>query len=686
MRKKSILKQLLVPMITLAIALPVVVLVVFSTSYEQEIHSQNKQLSALIAGEISIFMDKAYQINGELADNPSVLTMDTTIQTDILARCVKRNPYLDQIYIQGTDGMQTGRSSGELADRSARWWFQQMMQEPEAFISRSYYSVATGMPCASVFFPMYEDSTLKGIYAADLKLDFLQELIGEHSDEKDGRISFVIDGEGVVVAHPDRTQIEEQYDYKELTRTVAVRDEAGNPEYDAAGNIKTQQHPLEISSDLKEVIAQVMEGTGGSRKISFDGETYYAGYASITLLGKSDPWSLITLQKKSAAMAMVRRMFLAAAVISAAAAAAVALIVLSVSRRLTVPVVSITGLMECAAEGDFSVAAKEEGKTEVGRLAKSYNRMADRICGALSRIAGFTQDLQRCCGKLQAMEAQAASISQAVGEISCGTAKQVLEVGCVVERTASMEERFDVLKEKSAGMLREAGRTVKSGDEGILGIQRLEAQNHQAASHVGCSYEKIKLLEAHSSKIAQIVGTINSISSETELLALNASIEAARAGEQGRGFAVVAESIGKLAAETSKATTDIDGMIADLCGDIAGIVTQIEDVRRIMAAQVQEVQKTGEIFQEFKETTRQTGSFAGEMDILIGEMYGIDREIVEAAHRIREISEKAEQLSGQVAVSMREELTEIQSGVESLTAVSKGMEAEMAKFQLSNIR
>ena len=55
------------------------------------------------------------------------------------------------------------------------------------------------MPCTSIFFPMYREGKLVGIYAADLKLDFLQSLIGEYSHEKDGRISFVIDGEGAVV-------------------------------------------------------------------------------------------------------------------------------------------------------------------------------------------------------------------------------------------------------------------------------------------------------------------------------------------------------------------------------------------------------------------------------------------------------------------------------------------------------
>lgn len=124
-------------------------------------------------------------------------------------------------------------------------------------------------------------------------------------------------------------------------------------------------------------------------------------------------------------------------------------------------------------------------------------------------------------------------------------------------------------------------------------------------------------------------------------------------------------------------------MITDLCRDIDGIVVQMEDVKEIMAGQVQAVRKTGRIFHNFKQTTEQTGRFAGEMDGLIGEMYGIDREIVEAAQRIRDISIKAEELSGQVAVSMKAEVQELQSGVESLTTVSNEMEAEMQNFKFA---
>ena len=682
MKKKSIFKQLLIPMMTLAIALPAVVLIIFSTSYEQDIYKKNKEHSSLMAEEISIFMDGAYRMNQELADNPSVLTMETDVQTQILAKCVERNSYLDQIYIQGTDGMQTGRSSGELADRSTRWWFIQMMEDPQAFISKSYYSVATGMPCASVFFPMYKEDTLTGIYAADLKLDFLQELIGEYSSEEDGKISFVIDGEGVVVAHPDQTQIEEQYNYKEQTRTVSVKDSQGNPTTDEAGNIITKQHPLDISKDMEQLITQVMAGGSDSRKISYNDQTYYASYTSIPLQGNSDSWSLITLQERKAAMSMVSRMLVAAGMISFVAVAAVVLIVLYLARKLTMPVVSITGLMKDAADGDFSIHAEENSQNEVGQLAVSYNIMAGKISGALMRMMDFTRELLACSDRLQATESDIGSINHAMKEISDGTSTQTQEVDHVVGRMEELEKRFSELKEKSKALLDGAEHTMESSEEGIMGMKELESQNRHVESNVSRSYEKIKILQEHSVKIADIVGTISNISSETELLALNASIEAARAGEHGRGFAVVAESIGKLAIDSSKATADIGDIIAEFCNDMDGIVSQIEDVRNITEAQIGAVQKTGSIFVDFKHMTQQTGSLAGDLDSLIDEMYEIDRFIVDAVQRISDISKKAEDLSGEVALSLEEELKDIQNSVKSLTMVSGEMEQEMGKFKL----
>lgn len=562
-----------------------------------------------------------------------------------------------------------------------------MMESREAFVSKSYYSVATGMPCASVFFPMYKDTELAGIYAADLKLDFLQELIGEYSDEKDGRVSFVIDGEGVVVAHPERIQIEEQYNYKDLTRTVSVKDDAGNPALDKDGNIITKQHPLDIAGNFQKLIAQVMAGGSDSSKITYHKKTYYASYTPITLPGNSDSWSLVTLQEKGAAMSMVSRMLIAAGLISLLAVAGVVFIVMHLARRLTMPVISVTKLMKDAADGDFTIHAKEGGQNEnsqneVGQLARSYNIMSGKISGALLRISGFTKDLLECSDKLQAIETETETVSGTMKEISEGTAEQTMEVGHVVERMDSLKEQFGELKEKSGKLLEGAERTMESGEDGIQGMKELKEQNRLVESNVKDSYEKILLLQEHSSKIADIVETIDHISSETGLLALNASIEAARAGEQGKGFAVVAESIGKLAADSSRATADIGTIIEEFCSDIDSIVSRMENVTEITKAQMQAAEKAENIFCHFKEMTEHTESSASDMDRLVDKMYEIDRFIVNAAQRIRDISKKTEDLSGQVSSSLEEEVRDIQNSVKSLLMVSGEMKQEMGRFKL----
>lgn len=73
-----------------------------------------------------------------------------------------------------------------------------------------------------------------------------------------------------------------------------------------------------------------------------------------------------------------------------------------------------------------------------------------------------------------------------------------------------------------------------------------------------------------------------------------------------------------------------------------------------------------------------------DIDSLIDEMYKIDRSIVHAAQRIRDICEKAEGLSIEVTDSLAEELVSVQNDVQSLTTVSGEMEQEMSKFKLRN--
>ena len=88
MRRKSIFKQMLVPMaaivILFAVVLVAIISVFFTSFYKKEIQNRNQEQAGLLSESIQIFVDGAYNIAEELSVNPSILSMETDIQTSIL--------------------------------------------------------------------------------------------------------------------------------------------------------------------------------------------------------------------------------------------------------------------------------------------------------------------------------------------------------------------------------------------------------------------------------------------------------------------------------------------------------------------------------------------------------------------------------------------------------------------------
>lgn len=205
-------------------------------------------------------------------------------------------------------------------------------------------------------------------------------------------------------------------------------------------------------------------------------------------------------------------------------------------------------------------------RDEFSALAQSIDTLAGRQQHTVKLVHDSAEALELFADEFReaAQEGQDTAASQRQYLDSLATAME--------EMTAAIREVARNANDTSAQTRHsseEASQGAASVNRTIDAIQALADEISQASSAV-------EQLTNRANKISEVVTVINSISGQTNLLALNAAIEAARAGEQGRGFAVVADEVRTLAGRTQQATVEIQKMIEELQSG-TGALNQIMD-------------------------------------------------------------------------------------------------------------
>ncbi|MGZ9190138.1 MAG: methyl-accepting chemotaxis protein [Nitrospira sp.] len=235
-------------------------------------------------------------------------------------------------------------------------------------------------------------------------------------------------------------------------------------------------------------------------------------------------------------------------------------------------------------EGDLTKRVPCEGNDEIAHMGSYFNEFIGKLQQMIKKVAHVTDKVASASVELSATAEEISKGTDSLTSRATQTAAAVEEMTTTVGQVAQNSNK--------AASLAQA--TVKTAQEGGTVVSTTISGMQQLSDAVSSSATIISALGKSSDQIGEIVGTIEDIADQTNLLALNAAIEAARAGEQGRGFAVVADEVRKLTERTTKATKEIGDMIRQIQQDTRGAVESMQQGTQKVTAGVDLVNRTGE--------------------------------------------------------------------------------------------
>lgn len=238
-----------------------------------------------------------------------------------------------------------------------------------------------------------------------------------------------------------------------------------------------------------------------------------------------------------------------------------------VAHLMTKPLGLLDRSMAALAKGDLSIRLEESGQDEIGRTVNSMSRMVGDLHSLVKKVYEGASKLSE-----EADEISQAADSIKGGSITLhGSVKDIKQDAEVVLSAAENALTQLVELTNSANFTSDtSGRMSKELEGTVASFSRFQ-------EHMEGTARMTRELSRTAETITSITNTIRDISSQTNLLALNAAIEAARAGEQGRGFAVVADEVRSLAKRTDDATTEISTLVENIGNNIGQTVVLLED-------------------------------------------------------------------------------------------------------------
>ncbi|WP_038793750.1 methyl-accepting chemotaxis protein, partial [Burkholderia pseudomallei] len=257
---------------------------------------------------------------------------------------------------------------------------------------------------------------------------------------------------------------------------------------------------------------------------------------------------------------------------------------------------------ERIAAGDLTQATRIAGNNEIGRLFQGIGRMQ-------AAVGDMVKAVHRGA---EAVDLGAREISSGNADLSARTESQAASL----QETASSMEQL-------TGTVRQNAENARQASQLAVNASDIATQGGEVVGQVVTTMQDIA---TSSSKVADIIGTIEGIAFQTNILALNAAVEAARAGEQGRGFAVVAGEVRSLAQRSATAAKEIKQLIGDSAHKVQSGSALVERAGATMAEIVQAVRRVTDIMGEISAASEEQSTGIVQVNRAVSQMDAVTQQ------------------------------------------------------------
>ena len=505
-------------------------------------------------------------------------------------------------------------------DATTRGWYQDAKNTKSTIFTAPYIDTATGRMIITVASPLYENGVFAGVFACDITLDSVMQLVGDMKITENG-YPVLIDSNGNFMIHGN---------------------EAYNPA--VAGGEAVITSCNDVSGDYSTVLSSLSDGIYLDSNKDWDGKTKYFAFAKLT----AADWSIGYVMPESDINGELVGLAVTYIILFIVFFVVANVVVISVTKAQMKPLKQISAVAERIAAGELSATFDYDSGDEIGKLCNNFasctkttRKYISDISDKLDRLAhgDFTVDItEEYIGDYRTIKDSLLNIINSMRSTlnNIDNSSDMVNMGAasMAETTASLAESVSVqtaLIDEIVTAVTAAGEKIH---ENVVLTDNAKVISDKTAEDVERSNEQMRnLLEAmneirHTSdEIQKINKTIEDIAFQTNILALNASVEAARAGEAGKGFAVVADEVRNLAGKSAEASNQTTVLIQNSTDAVEKGMRYAQQTAESMGKVVEQTKEVDEIIMNIAASSHEQDAY------------------------ISQISEKASAVSGHVTSS-----------------------------------